>query len=472
MINVLVVDDDKLVRKGLISSMPWDEFDMKVVGEANNGEKALELLETHRIHLLLTDLAMPVMNGLELMRVVRNRFPDIHIAVLTLHQDFDYIQEALRLGAIDFIVKVQLEEERFEEVLGRIHNRILQEQMKKTVVSSSAAGMDPFATDTGFALLPVGEPDDVEWLYQLIGISDWVLNGIDHYIWLWLPGDEPDNGKSFEIIINQALDRSGWLVMRLEGLAGKSKKEVLSLLRNYRMGDLFYDFDDSRNDLLHKSIHELPSKPKSLEEEEFTSLKARWLSFDWTQQESLEGLKSELIRLRLPSSRLNHFLHEIAMDWNRVYGELLESNIELPAVFKSWGEAASWLALVRETACLLQGTEYSWEVVNSIMTAVKIVKDELDQQLYAIDVAKRVNMSRSYFNQCFKDIVSQSFNEYLRQVRMKRAEEYLLQSRKPVQWIAERTGYVDVKYFSRIFRESTGMTPSEYRKNKSKAMNV
>ena len=124
MIDVLIVDDDQLVRKGLMLAMPWDRFDMRIVGEAGNGEKALEFLSENHVDLLITDLAMPVMSGIELIRTTRKLYPDLPIAVLTLHQDFEYIQEALRLGAIDYIAKVQLEKERFEEVLGRIHDRI------------------------------------------------------------------------------------------------------------------------------------------------------------------------------------------------------------------------------------------------------------------------------------------------------------------------------------------------------------
>ncbi|MGO4269761.1 response regulator, partial [Paenibacillus sp. TAF58] len=124
MIKVMIVDDDKLVRKGLISAMPWHDFDMEVVGEASNGEKALEFIAANAVDLLLTDLAMPVMSGIELLKIVRKQYPSIYTVVLTFHQDFEYIQEALRLGAIDYIAKVQLEKERFEEVLERIYKRI------------------------------------------------------------------------------------------------------------------------------------------------------------------------------------------------------------------------------------------------------------------------------------------------------------------------------------------------------------
>lgn len=126
MIKVLVVVDDKLVRKGLISMMPWQEFDMKVVGEASNGEKALKFLESNSVDLVLTDLGMPVMSGIELMRILRKSYSEIHVVVLTVHQDFEYVQEALRLGVIDYIAKVDLdlEKEQLEDMLKRIADRI------------------------------------------------------------------------------------------------------------------------------------------------------------------------------------------------------------------------------------------------------------------------------------------------------------------------------------------------------------
>lgn len=123
MTKVLVVDDDYLVRKGFIAMMPWNRYRMEVVGEAESAKKALEFMAGHPVDLLITDLHMPVMSGLELMREVRRLYPHVHMVVLTFHDNFDYIQEALRLGAIDYITKVELEDEEMDEVLRRIRER-------------------------------------------------------------------------------------------------------------------------------------------------------------------------------------------------------------------------------------------------------------------------------------------------------------------------------------------------------------
>lgn len=128
--KVLVVDDDKFARRGIIAEMPWADFGMEVVGEAGHGKQALEIMQGQAVDLLVTDLAMPVMSGLDLMREVQQLYPHVWFLVLTFHQDFELIQEALRLGAIDYIAKTQIEQTRMEDVLARVLERIRREQGK------------------------------------------------------------------------------------------------------------------------------------------------------------------------------------------------------------------------------------------------------------------------------------------------------------------------------------------------------
>lgn len=124
MIRVLIVDDDKLARKGLISVMPWEAYSMEVVGDVSNGAKALEFLKDHAVDLMFVDLAMPVMSGIDLMREVSNRYPNINFIVLTFHENFEYVQTALRLGALDYISKAELESENYDVIFQRIIQKL------------------------------------------------------------------------------------------------------------------------------------------------------------------------------------------------------------------------------------------------------------------------------------------------------------------------------------------------------------
>lgn len=131
--DVLIVDDDLLTRQGLMKIMPWHEFKMQVVGEAGNGLEALQFLKGHHVDLVLCDLEMPVMQGLEFIEKASSLYPDIYFVVLTIYTDFVKIQQALRLGAIDYIAKTSLDRESYSKTLGRIAERINKEQEKKKV---------------------------------------------------------------------------------------------------------------------------------------------------------------------------------------------------------------------------------------------------------------------------------------------------------------------------------------------------
>lgn len=128
--KALIVDDEYFVRKGIISTIPWQQFGIVIEGEANNGQKALEFMQNHPIDLLFTDLSMPVMNGIDLMRMVQDEYPEVDIVVLTCHEDFKYIQDAMRLGAIEYIVKTEIENDHMQESL----ERIKQKRKKKNLV--------------------------------------------------------------------------------------------------------------------------------------------------------------------------------------------------------------------------------------------------------------------------------------------------------------------------------------------------
>jgi two-component system response regulator YesN len=384
MIKVLIVDDDKLVRKGLISAMPWQDFDMEVVGEANNGKKALEILEQQSVDLLITDLAMPVMSGIELIRIAHKRFPQLHIVVLTLHQDFEYIQEALRIGAIDYIAKIQLEKERFEEVLERIANRIKEQHQNTTHV---------------------------------------------------LHGDEGDPVSS-----------------------------------DIRSDDLFYDYHPDHTIVSVSILDKATNQLQGRDEEAIDKLKDQWLSLGWLRNDSqLTSFIHDLKSLRLPKVKLIGLLYILVNEWNRLFAQTLLGKIQVKDTYDYWYQVESWLRdIVDTTRSMVDKSPYSQEIMDCIMRAVHIMQAEMGAQLTLNDIAKRLNISRSYFSQCFKDIVGRTFNEHTRYIRIEKAKEHLISSNKTIIWIAENIGYLDEKYFSRTFREETGLLPSEYRKTHRK----
>ncbi|WP_338555552.1 response regulator [Paenibacillus sp. KS-LC4] len=467
MIKVMVVDDDKLVRKGLISAMPWKHFDMEVVGEASNGVKALEFLESNRVDLLLTDLAMPVMSGIDLIKMVRKEFTHIYIVVLTLHQDFEYIQEALRLGAIDYIAKVQLEKERFEEVLERISNRIAQEQ--KRVPDPNGI----FTMDRGYACLSINKAAGEHWVKNWSENADQSMTEVDMNLWLLKQPSEESDALWLERVSQEISTKPGWGLIHLKGLYGRSHNDVHRLLREYRDKDFFYDYD-SHSGTGAVLLQDWENQKQVRSEGSLNVMKEQWSNYNWIYQDSIFNQYIHALKwMRLPQAKLLGLLYSLIDKWNILFYPVSSVKIQLPDSFHSWEQADAWFRATRNMIrSALDKPAFSQEVVECVIKAVNIVQEEMNQPITAANVAKRVNMSRSYFSQCFKEIVGMNFSDYLRQVRIEKAKEFLLYTNKTILWIAENVGYMDEKYFSRTFREQTNMLPSKYRQTQDTGRNM
>lgn len=120
MYKVLIIDDDKLARKGVISMVPWEKCNLTVVGDVANGMQALEYLEHHPVDLAIVDLSMPVISGMDFIRQSKLKYPGLKYVILTFHEDFENVQNAIRYGVLDYISKLRLEEMDCEEVFQRI----------------------------------------------------------------------------------------------------------------------------------------------------------------------------------------------------------------------------------------------------------------------------------------------------------------------------------------------------------------
>ncbi|BFH60684.1 response regulator transcription factor [Paenibacillus azoreducens] len=123
-IKVLIVDDESIVRKGLRSTVSWEKFGMEVVADAPNGLKAWEAFLEHRPEVVITDIVMPEMDGIELSRKVKEAAKDTKIILLSCHRDFEYAQQGIRLGASGYLLKTAFEDEELEEMLGKFEREL------------------------------------------------------------------------------------------------------------------------------------------------------------------------------------------------------------------------------------------------------------------------------------------------------------------------------------------------------------
>ena len=105
MLKVLIVEDEELIRKGIVLTVDWAALDCVVVGEAANGAEGLEKAEKCDPDLIITDLKMPQMDGIEMLERLRQAGKTTHVIILTAYDSFSYVQAALRLEAVDYLLK-------------------------------------------------------------------------------------------------------------------------------------------------------------------------------------------------------------------------------------------------------------------------------------------------------------------------------------------------------------------------------
>ncbi|AZN43103.1 response regulator [Paenibacillus albus] len=344
MMRVLIVDDDRLARTGLMNLLPWNQFGLQVAGEASNGEKALEFLQANEVDLLITDLAMPVLSGIDLMRQVRELYPNMFIVVLSYHQDFELIQEALRLGAIDYIAKIQLEKVKLEEVLERITKRIQFELKQRT----------NHPNEQGTQQQQMASPEDQAWIIAAMTPLDWLR----------------DSSKYTKLTDYMSQNK-----LMLEAV------------------------QEAREKLLHKLSPILPER----------------------RRESSASILT-----------------------------LAEWRADITAL-RAWFQKEQKLS------------QYSIEMIEAILRAAHYIREHLSEDLHLDEVAREVSVSRSYFSECFKEIIGISFQNYLRNARLEFALKLLEESTLPIYAVSQKAGYPNEKYFSKVFRSIFHLLPSEYR---------
>lgn len=190
MLKLIIVDDEFLIRDGLVRNVSWEKLGYQVIGSAENGAEALELIQTSSPDVVLTDIRMPFMDGFELISHINHEFPDIRVIFISGHEEFDYAKRALRENACDYLLKpIHLEDlaKTMLRVKEEIHARRAQEasleRMQSTLAKVSPLLREAFLKDVLFGKLSSDDissraqehdlPLEAHWQVALIQIDDY-----------------------------------------------------------------------------------------------------------------------------------------------------------------------------------------------------------------------------------------------------------------------------------------------------------
>lgn len=149
MYQVLIVDDEPIVKIALRSMLDWGTLGFHICATASNGQEALEMAEKYRPDLIICDLKMPVMDGIELIQTAKDRKMDCEFLVISNYEDFNYVRTALVLGASDYILKVSISPEELTSQLQKIREKL--ELKKKTQQQTQADTVEESLNPSGSA---------------------------------------------------------------------------------------------------------------------------------------------------------------------------------------------------------------------------------------------------------------------------------------------------------------------------------
>lgn len=467
MIKALVVDDEKRVRRGFIALADWSAYGIAIVGEAKDGASAMALLGERDVDMMFVDIGMPGMSGFELIEQARSRYPRTKAVILTCYHEFDYVQEALRLGAIDYIVKTLLNKSNVDETLQRIVKRFDWERRHVT----AAGAQRPF--ESAVVLAPKGTAVSEEAPAFAGLATDGKPRRLAGGLWICqAPAHQADEWLR-ELPAHIA---GKWQAARVT--AGEddrvSAREAERLIAGRLPARLFYAASGEpggRSVALSELRAEGGPAGAELDAAFGEWAECRWLLYgdDWRR------FVAQIEQWQPDPARLQTWLRSLAAEW-AVYlgwsggqeGEAspsLSPSLDAPEALYAWRQWKSWLsAAALLTQQRLAELALSREVFASLIRAVLYMKGHAGEDLNQDEVARRIGMSRSYFSQCFKRFASgEPFGDALRRLRLAAAKELLRATDLPIRDIAGRVGFEDDKYFSRLFRDRTGMLPSEYR---------
>lgn len=500
MYRVLVVDDEKIEREGIRFLLSMEEGEREIF-EASNGKQALNILKSEEIDLMLTDIKMPHMDGLELSRKARENNENLKIIIFSGYSDFSFAQEAIRYGVTDYVLK-PVDPERFHEIIRRSEEDIARRKKQEIIDKKERDFLQQYFLQN---YLYSGSKEILQKAGEMIDLEKWnawhcaILIETDQaffdtaqdtlaedfqkelrrvFFYLNLNARQSlllfqDNycdyalvAKNIYLFLRRKYPVRFYLAVSRKFEGYEALPEILSQLEQ-QMEEKFY----------HPDSHIYTN-----EEEEYRSVEAE------TQDSKLMQKISEDISRKDVEQLWNHF-HCLADKYQKntqfsaMYVKFVFSNViqELFQENQFSEEHRLEKEIDRLYSCntitgILEVTEENIreyeEFLNRSMSesrdevaAVKNYiyqhyKDDLNLEM----LAEKVYLSSGYLSFIFKKETGMNLNRFIRVCRMEKAKELLRNTNMKVAQVSEQVGFANVSYFCRSFREYYGSSPESYRK--------
>lgn len=395
MINVLIVEDEYLARMFLSNLIKWEENGMKLIGCAKDGVEALEIMNKENVHIVISDLKMPKMNGIELLRELNSIGFAGKFIVMSNYNEFQDVKMAMKQGAYDYILKVTATEQEVLEVLRKV--------IKELKVNSHE----------------LTEEDIEKYSDELTTIHEYITEVL-HSNKEWSIDEEFENK---------------WISSVTMAYVRISKMNVESLEKEYKIHQYISNIMYSFSNLIEAESIVLVD----LSRNEFAIIILN-------REEKIANIEILLSKIK---KNIKNYLD-------------VEVELAKTKVFSSVKETREYIKEIQmEQSFMLQKS------FSSYRDEVKVIIDYIDENLTSkvtlTDIANLVNMNKSYISRLFKEETSMTLSEYITYRKIDRAVILMKNPKLKIKEIAFEVGIPDPLYFSRIFTKVQGKTPSEFR---------
>lgn len=525
--KVMLVDDEILIREMVKECIPWEKEGFQFVGDAPDGEIALQLIEQLQPDILITDIMMPFMDGLELSSIVRKRMPDIKIVILSGHGEFEYARSALRLGVEEYCLKPVSAVSMIELLHGVSRKideeRLEKERTRKQLLSEAEMTKEKLLHDLCCGFLTTSEAIHLSSAISLDLMSPYYSVVILDSREFAVDADGDSSARSaadasLGAEVTASLANFGDLLAfkrsRTETvwiMKGESPEQLEERLRPFRtMRDQAADTDGGfspavgigsvhdRLQGIHLSYldaeenmhwHRLSKQNKRqmsvsaqvpLDSSAFLD-RAKFMDFlkIGSAAEADTFVKSYVAgmsRHDWATSPIGYYiLNDLTIEVLHAAKETFR-NIGSHEEALERFQAGIGAVRTQEDACsyLISLAEQYWkwraegaDKYGELIVKVKeYIAENYDKEYISLQSASEyVRLSPSHLSKVFSQETGQTFIEYLTQTRIHKAMELLLTTHAKSYEVAFKVGYNDAHYFSNLFKRVTGMTTKQFRKN-------
>ncbi|EET60026.1 response regulator receiver domain protein [Marvinbryantia formatexigens DSM 14469] len=500
--RILIVEDEIKIRTGM-SKLISAHTAHTIVGEAKNGKEGLELILRLHPDLVISDIRMPVMDGLEMQEAANRAGVKCHFIILSGYSEFEYAQKALRYGADDYLLK-PLAAEDVTEVLEKIQN-LVREEEKRTVQSAEGLLRDILLggrtiTEEDYkklerlAKLREGEPcylaagclGDANAGYAASAARQWeqikslepelriVYTMLENTQEMFcLIQGQTDSGLLAEKMTRRLYrnlsveDMPVWAVIELENL--RELKEKAAELRSLYLYGMLLGY---RTVLTKERAQECGGGeyqyPAHLEGKLKVSIcngTAEELKRDAEAfMRYVRNLKCSPVYFRKAYGKMIAFMENVCSEVNpQAYRRMQESEIE-----KTAATALTIKTLEdcfrREIEIILSEKDKKEDIRNyTIRRAINFIREHYRENISLELLAEHLEITPEYLSTLFNKEVGINFTTFLKRFRISHAKRLLKGSSKKIYEISEEVGYHDPKYFNRVFKEEVGVSPGDYR---------